>query len=74
MLTEKKGSRMTKNEPNQRPKIAPLAIYDSEDANEGAPQGLCHPLGIPLDKSVSRTVTSFLHFGCLISDLQYLLR
>lgn len=66
---------MAKNESNQMPTIAPLAIYDNEDANEGAPQGLCHPLGIPLDKSVARTVTSFLHFGCLISsDLQYLLQ
>lgn len=44
--------------------IAALAIYDNEEVNEGAAENLCHPLGNSLDKSVARTVTSFLHFGC----------
>ena len=68
---------MAENKPNQMLMIAPLAIYDNEDVNEGAPGDLCHTLGTSLDKSVARTVTSFLHFGCLIaSDLQciYLLQ
>lgn len=72
---EEKGTSMAEKEPHQMLMITPLAICDNEDENEGAPGGLCHPLGTSLDKTVARTVISFLHFGCLISfDLQYLLR
>lgn len=44
--------------------VTPLAIYVKEDMNEGSAENLHHPLGNTLDKSVARTVTSFLHFVC----------
>lgn len=39
-----KETSVAENEPNQILMIAPLAIYDNEDVNEGAPGGLCQPL------------------------------
>lgn len=65
------GNSMAENEPHQMLMITPLTSYDNENMNEG---GLCLPLGTCLGKSMARTVTTFLYFGCLISfDLQYFL-
>jgi len=66
---------VAENEPNQMLMVTPLAVHDNADVNEGVPRGLCHSLGNSLDKSVARTVTFFLYFGCLITfDLRYLLQ
>lgn len=51
-------------EPVSLTMVTPLAIYDNEDVNEGSTENLLYPLGNSLDKSVARTVASFLHFVC----------